>query len=112
MHSLSVFSLKRECLAEVEIWTNSFVPQMRSFSSHQPAQGKNKQQLEGQEAERKAKPAVMVRHDPWSGHSTKMDTACFVHSQTEVQGALRGLDTDAWDKVGKGSQLAEGSNQR
>lgn len=85
---------------------------MCSLFSHQPAQGKNKQQLEREEVERKAKPAVMVRHDPWSGHSTEMDTACFVHSQTEVQVPLRGSDTDAWDKVGKGGQLVEGSNQR
>lgn len=85
---------------------------MFSFSSHQPAQVKNKKQLEGQEAERKAKPAVMVRHDPWSGHSTKMDRARFAPRQTEVSGTLRGLDTDAWDKVGKGGQFVEGNNQR
>jgi len=68
----------------VEIGINSFVPQMFSFSSHQPAQVKNKKQLEGQETERKANPPVMVRHDPWSGHSTKMDRARFAPRQTEV----------------------------
>lgn len=47
------------------------------------------------------KPAVMVSHDPGSGHGTNMDRAWLPTARLSQQGTLSSLDTDTWDTVGK-----------